>query len=98
MPWRLPHRITPPPTGYTVELLGRAVRDAVAHVEVPYSERIVGAGQGPKAFPQGKCAAPLTRAQPSRLGPGDRGTRSLTQPKPSAPPTHRDVRAPPKAV
>ncbi|MGH8896242.1 MAG: replication initiator [Egibacteraceae bacterium] len=94
VPWRLPHRITPPPTGYTVELLAEAVRNAVPHVEVPYPERIVGAGQGPQAFPQGKCAAPLTRAQPDRLDPRDRGTRSLTQPKPSAPLTHREVRAP----
>ncbi|MGH3925323.1 MAG: replication initiator, partial [Pseudonocardiaceae bacterium] len=92
--WRLPHRITPPPGRYTVELLAEAVRNAVAHVTAPYPEHIVGAGQGPKAFPQGKCAAPLTRAQPDRLAPGDRGTRSLTQPKPFVPPTGWDVRAP----
>ncbi|MGH3928027.1 MAG: replication initiator, partial [Pseudonocardiaceae bacterium] len=91
--WRLPHRITPPPAGYTVELLAEAVRNAVAHVEVPYPEHLVGAGQGPKAFPQGKCAAPLTRAEPARLDPRDRGTRSLTQPTPFAPPCDRDVRA-----
>jgi hypothetical protein len=65
--WRLPYRATPPPGRYTVELLGRAVHNAVVHVEVPYPEHILGAGQGPKAFPQGKCEAPLTRAQPARL-------------------------------
>jgi hypothetical protein len=92
--WRLPYRVTPPPAGYTVELLARAARNAVAHVEVSFPERIVGVGQGPQAFPQGKCVAPLTRAQPDRLAPRDRGTRSLTQPKPSAPPCDRDVRAP----
>jgi hypothetical protein len=34
--WRLPHRITPPPEHYTAELLARAVRNAIAHTEVPY--------------------------------------------------------------
>ncbi|MGH8887769.1 MAG: replication initiator, partial [Egibacteraceae bacterium] len=48
VPWRLPHRITPPTAGYTVELLARAVRAAVAYVEVAYPDRILGAGQGPK--------------------------------------------------
>jgi hypothetical protein len=36
VPWRLPQRITPPPKQYTAELLTRAVRNAVAHTEVPY--------------------------------------------------------------
>ncbi|MGH8887641.1 MAG: replication initiator, partial [Egibacteraceae bacterium] len=93
VPWRLPHRITPPTAGYTVELLARAVRAAVAYVEVAYPDRILGAGQGPKAFPQGQRAAPLTRAQTSKMEAGDRGTRSLTQPKPYATGTDRDVRA-----
>lgn len=84
--WRLPYRITPPLARFTVKLLAQAVRNAVAHVEVPYPESTVGdqardvgasagatveAGhQGPKAFPQGKCAAPLTRARPTGLLPG----------------------------
>jgi hypothetical protein len=92
--WRLPYRVTTPPPGYTVELLAQAVRNAVAHVEVSYPDHIIEACPGLKAFPQGKCRqAPLTRAQPSRLRAGDRGTRSHTQPTPSAPPTDRNVRA-----
>ena len=111
VPWRMPHRITPPPKRYTVELLTQAIRSAVAHVTVAYPEQLldatahdethgvdasaggVGGCQGPKAFPQGKCAAPLTPALSFTLEGGDRGTRSLTQPKLFTPPTNRDVRA-----
>jgi hypothetical protein len=112
VPWRLPYRITPPPEGYTVELLAQAIRNAVTHVQVPYPEQLlddtghdetreaevsgrgVGAGQGPKAFPQGKCAALLTRSHPDRLEAADRGTRSLTQPTLFTPPADRDVTRP----
>jgi hypothetical protein len=107
IPWRLPHRLTPPPDRYTAELLAQAIRNAVAHVEVAYPERLVHeagddqpspvealgrgvrAGQGPKAFPQGTCEAPLTRDQPTRLEAGD-PSGSLTQPKPFTPPTDHD--------
>jgi hypothetical protein len=54
------------------------------------SSQGLGGCQGPKAFPQGKCAASLTRAQPDRLEARDRGTRSVTQPKPFTPPTDRN--------
>jgi hypothetical protein len=40
VPWRLPHHITPPPKHYTVELLAHAVRNAIAHTEVPYPDRL----------------------------------------------------------
>jgi hypothetical protein len=109
VPWRMPHRITAPPARYTVELLSEAIRRAVAHVAVPYPEQLfddqareveasarcdVGAGQGPKAFPQGKCRqAPLTRVQLFKLDAGDRGTRSLTQPTLFSPPPDHDVGA-----
>jgi hypothetical protein len=41
VPWRLPYRITPPPEGYTVELLAQALRNAVAHTQVPYPEQLL---------------------------------------------------------
>jgi hypothetical protein len=41
VPWRMPHRITPPPTRYTVELLTQAIRSAVAHVMVAYPEQLL---------------------------------------------------------
>ena len=106
VPWRAPHRVTPPPARYTVELLAQAVRDAVAYTQVPYPEQLldepaedesggaeastrgVGACQGPEAFPQGKCAAPLTRGQCLRLEAGD-PSGSLTQPALFTPPTGR---------
>lgn len=105
--WRLPYRATPPPGRYSVEVLGQAVRNAVAHVEVPYPDATandpasdldspapgVGGGQGPKAFPQATGNAPLTRAQTDRRTRGDRGMRSPTQPMPFAPPPDRDPRA-----
>ncbi|MGH8930056.1 MAG: replication initiator [Egibacteraceae bacterium] len=70
----------PPPEQYTAELLAQAIRNAVARTEVPYPARILSAGQGPKAFPQGKWRQPpLTRAPSTTLEPGDPGTGSLTQ-------------------
>jgi hypothetical protein len=93
IPWRLPHRITPPPPRYTVELLAQAIRHAVARVEVPYQQHLVdeSAGQGPAAFPQGTWRQPpLTRSHCPRMAGGDPGTGSLTQPTPLAPPTDRD--------
>jgi len=69
----------PPPAHYTAELLARAVRNAVARTEVPYSERLLSGGQGPQAFPQGKWRQPpLTHADPITLEGGDPGTGSLT--------------------
>ncbi|MGH8907273.1 MAG: replication initiator [Egibacteraceae bacterium] len=57
VPWRLPHRITPPPERYTVKLLARAVRSAVAHVEVGYPAHLTDAsadGQGGEAQGPGR--------------------------------------------
>jgi hypothetical protein len=74
---------------YPQQLLDDAWWNQADKVEV--SALGVGAGQGPKAFPQGKCRqAPLTRAHADRLEARDRGTRSLTQPTLFAPPTSRD--------
>jgi len=71
----------PPPEHYSADLLAEAVRNAVARTEVLYPERILSAGQGPKAFPQGKWRQPpLTRAPSITLETGDPGTGSLTQP------------------
>jgi hypothetical protein len=97
IPWRLPHRITPPPDGYTVELLAQAVRRAVAHVEVPYPEHLLvdgSVGQGPAAFPQETWRQPpLTRSHSPNMACGNPGTGSLTRPKPFASPTGRDAPA-----
>jgi hypothetical protein len=109
IPWRLPHRITPPPENYTVEVLAQAIRNAVAHGEVPYPKQVVygavddeagktqatargaGAGQGPKAFPQGTWRQPpLTRSHSPNMACRDPGTGSLTQPTPLTAPGDRD--------
>ena len=108
VPWRAPHRVTPPPARYTIDLLAQAIRNAVAYTQVPYPGHLlnepaddqahgveasscasVGAGQGPEAFPQGKCEAPLTRGQCLRLEAGD-PSGSLTQPSLFTPPINRD--------
>lgn len=41
VPWRLPHRVTPPAERFTVELLAEAIRRAVARVTVPYPEHLL---------------------------------------------------------
>ncbi len=86
----------PPPEHYTAELLAQAVRNAVAHVEVPYPDRLLSAGQRPQAFPQGKWRQPpLTRADPTTLETRDPGTGSLT---PQAPSPARRQRHPRRRV